>query len=117
MDGIEKVLMTILNVIRWFGIPLIILSVWRFISSIVRGNKTETEEEEVPVWTKIREKRLEEAVGLLEQAQSIIEEVKDEEQDGYDNLPEGFQNGDRGDQMQSAIDSMETKYWPVLQVS
>lgn len=49
MDGIEKVLMTILNVIRWFGIPLIVISVWQFISSIVRGNKTETEEEEVPV--------------------------------------------------------------------
>lgn len=49
MDGIEKVLMTILKVIRWFGIPLIVISVWQFISSIVRGNKTETEEEEVPV--------------------------------------------------------------------
>lgn len=49
MDGIEKVLMAILNVIRWFGIPLIVFTVWQFISSIVRGNKTETEEEEVPV--------------------------------------------------------------------
>jgi hypothetical protein len=49
MDGIEKVLMAILNVVRWFGIPLMVLTIWQFISSIVRGDKTETEEEEVPV--------------------------------------------------------------------
>ncbi len=37
-----------------------------------------------------------------------IEELRDEEQEAYDSMPESLQDGERGQDMQSAIEHMET---------
>lgn len=37
-----------------------------------------------------------------------LESIKEDEQNAFDNLPESFQNGERGEQMQLAIDSIDS---------
>jgi len=44
----------------------------------------------------------------VQEAFADAEGLRDELQEWYDNLPENFQNGDKGDQLQSAIDALES---------
>ena len=44
----------------------------------------------------------------LQQVKQDLRNIIEDEQSAYDNLPESFQNGERGENMQSAIDSMES---------
>ena len=37
-----------------------------------------------------------------------IEDVKDEEENAYDSLPESIQDSERGENMQEAIDTLDT---------
>lgn len=39
---------------------------------------------------------------------SDLESLKDELQDWYDNMPENFQSGDKGEQLQTAIDQLDS---------
>lgn len=55
-----------------------------------------------------RADRFSEAVDFAEQAKGIGEELKDELQEWFDNLPQNFQDGDKGQQLQAAIDELET---------
>ena len=52
--------------------------------------------------------RLSEAESTVEDAKSEVESLRDELQDWYDNLPEQFQSGEKGDQLQEAIDGLES---------
>jgi hypothetical protein len=55
-----------------------------------------------------RSARFEAVQSDVTDAASEIESLKDELQEWYDNLPENFQNGEKGEQLQSAIDELET---------
>lgn len=46
--------------------------------------------------------------GAVSDAYSAMDGIKDELQSWYDNLPENFQSGDKGDQLQTAIDAIES---------
>lgn len=48
------------------------------------------------------------AEGAVSDAYSTMDGIKDELQSWYDNLPENFQSGDKGDQLQTAIDAIES---------
>lgn len=48
---------------------------------------------------------------LFDEMRAIAEELeslRDEEQDAFDNLPQSLQDGERGQDMQAAIDAMDT---------
>lgn len=49
-----------------------------------------------------------EAIEKLEDALSNVQEIRDEEQDKFDNLPEGLQASGKGDDIQSAIDALDS---------
>lgn len=44
----------------------------------------------------------------LDQIRCDLQGVIDDEQSAYDNMPDSLRGGERGDQMQAAIDSMQT---------
>lgn len=55
-----------------------------------------------------RPERFHVAIGNIDDVRSEIESLRDELQDWYDGMPENFQSGDKGDQLQTAIDELET---------
>lgn len=55
-----------------------------------------------------RQERFEEAKGQLEDAKTQLEELRDELQGWYDNLPENLQSGAKADELQEAIDGLES---------
>ena len=55
-----------------------------------------------------RADRFSEAQSLASDAKSIAEELRDELQNWYDNLPENLQSGTKADELQSAIDELES---------
>ena len=57
---------------------------------------------------KSRADRLAEAQADVESAKDTATELKDELQNWYDNLHENFQNGDKGNEIQEAIDALES---------
>ena len=48
------------------------------------------------------------AQGLVDNAFDDIDNLKDELQEWFDNLPESFQSGDKGDQIQEAVDTLDS---------
>lgn len=55
-----------------------------------------------------RADRLNEAESLVEDAQAIVEELKDELQDWLDGLPENLQSGSKADELNDAINELES---------
>jgi flagellar biosynthesis chaperone FliJ len=55
-----------------------------------------------------RADRLSEAENMVQSAAEIVEELKGELEDWVGNLPENLQNGDKADQLNSAIDALDT---------
>jgi len=55
-----------------------------------------------------RADRFSAAMSDISDARSLLEELRDELQEWFDNLPENFQNGDKGNELQEAIDNLES---------
>lgn len=55
-----------------------------------------------------RADRLGEAESEIENAKSTVEELKDELQNWYDNLPENLQQSTKAEEIQEAIDNLES---------
>lgn len=55
-----------------------------------------------------RADRFQTAIDDVSGARAEVEELRDELQNWYDNLPDNFREGDKGEQIQSAIDELET---------
>jgi hypothetical protein len=55
-----------------------------------------------------RGSRLSDAGGLRDEARDIVNELKDEMQEWYDSIPENLQNGDKANEVQEAIDALES---------
>lgn len=55
-----------------------------------------------------RAERFSETQGLVEDAKSEAEELRDELQNWLDGLPENLQGGGKADELQPAIDELET---------
>lgn len=59
---------------------------------------------------KARRLTLSKIVENLRILQEELESVKDAEQEAFDNLPESLQYSSRGEDMEEAIDTLETAY-------
>lgn len=55
-----------------------------------------------------RADRLSEAENEFENAKSVVIELRDEMQNWFDSIPENLQNGSKADEVQEAIDALET---------
>ena len=55
-----------------------------------------------------RAARLSTAESEIESAKSTIEELRDEMQNWYDNLPENLQQSSKAEEIQEAVDNLET---------
>lgn len=55
-----------------------------------------------------RADRLSDIESDIQSSSTSVEELKDELQDWYDNLPENLQNTGKGEELQDAIDALET---------
>lgn len=71
--------------------------------TIVEGILEVMENAEVPRW-----ELLTGAADTIEGGKSEVECLKEELEGWYDNLPENFQNGMKGDELQEAIDALDT---------
>ncbi len=47
-------------------------------------------------------------IASLEEIKNKLETMRDEEEDKFYNMPEGLQESNRGEQMQEAIETLET---------
>jgi hypothetical protein len=57
----------------------------------------------------LRDKEFRQTVeDLVNEANGEVDSLKDELQDWYDNLPQGFQDGEKGQNLQEAIDALES---------
>lgn len=55
-----------------------------------------------------RAERFEAAKASLSDGRSELESLKEELESWYENLPENFQNGEKGDQLQTAMDELDS---------
>jgi CHASE3 domain sensor protein len=55
-----------------------------------------------------RSERFSHAMDLVSDAKSHVEELRDELQDWYDNLPENLQQGSKAEEIQEAIDALDS---------
>lgn len=58
--------------------------------------------------TKLRRQRFDDAQGLIGDAKSQVEELRDELQNWLDGLPENLQSSQKADDLQTAIDELES---------
>lgn len=56
----------------------------------------------------IRRKQLEKLLDQLDTIYNDIENIQSEEQDAYDNMPENLQDSERCQNMEAAIESMDS---------
>jgi vacuolar-type H+-ATPase subunit E/Vma4 len=57
---------------------------------------------------KARADRFNDAQGLITEGKNIIEELREELQSWLDNMPENLQGGSKADELQTAIDELES---------
>lgn len=57
-----------------------------------------------------RRKQLENIISKLEELKNDIEMTRDAEQEAYDNLPEGLQVSQRGENIESAVNALDSAY-------
>lgn len=55
-----------------------------------------------------RADRLSAAESLVEQARSVLDDLKSEMEEWHDNIPENLQQGDKAQEVQEAIDGLDT---------
>jgi len=55
-----------------------------------------------------RADRFNDAQGLITEGKNIIEELREELQNWLDNMPENLQGGSKADELQTAIDELES---------
>jgi hypothetical protein len=57
---------------------------------------------------KSRSERFSEAQGWIADAKNVTEELRDELQNWLDNMPENLQGGSKADELQTAIDELDS---------